>query len=1004
MTSALPPLLVAPARALEFADRHAHAMDRVGMAVVVACIMAYCTWAATGVNGVVAAGVTCAGIAAVIVGARRAPQLTGTLASTVGFTAAVLIVATCVDPLSMFVGVDEYALIYPVVFVCVAAVAWLMPSVGVHRGWTTVVGHTVVAVTIPVAVVVGDSQWRDLVIVGGTVAGIMCVAVRIRHVPRGRRGGRKATVARAAGLAAVALLLGLVGVVGNASTARAFDFESPTEMIDNSICDLTRPDMSPEPVGTGPESLIPNFNFAQAKRLTPSNTDPNGYPQYADVAAVFEPGTDNSLSPRYTLYEVAGLRGIKWINWQWTYDWDEECSVPAWLSVTLGNLMLKTASYYLQGTIAFKEYSQVSNPLDVLYSKANPIVDSLFVSFFTPAAGVMFLVVGISMAVKSIKSGGFREAVSDLGGALLVCFIAGFAYTGISAASFANPNANGFYTLGSTLDELGGSLNAAVAELFFSALDSTHSSMCVRPEGGDNTLSPNAPGQRITSCLLAETLAYKPWAVGQFGAAGMNEIPADGVTPATDPRPEAAGEIQAEEGKLPCYNNYDGCKDMRSYLIAQIGGPDISIRYQQCRNSHNAVDDPAGAARVCEPYNAVAKQLYSRMEAGPGDPRAQEAAAMMSAYRGSGFMPHLSQSVAAMAGVVTVGIGLCVLALITLGWHAWLFVLFLMGMVRLLWAVYPGKAHLATSWAKEVVGTFTQRILYGMAMSAMIWIIATVFQLSLNSGLKILWSIVVLIGTFMAIRKIQTVAAADSPNIARVGMGTVGMPASAAGYAGLKTAKHAGKEAVHAGSRATGTVIKQTAGTIGRAGKTVSIEGGRVAGKAVTRRAAAAYTSLGQKALDGNRAADAIVTNIDGARVTAGTVRDRGRVALAKAQQVGGTVKDLWSMSASEQMHGPTRQAAVDKRRQAYEATRDSATASSEQRMRAYRDQQSLYSSTRADVAARAGASPSGARQPVRDTDAQREARKKVQHDQSMRAAERSRKPRSGPPSGGDGM
>ena len=44
---------------------------------------------------------------------------------------------------------------------------------------------------------------------------------------------------------------------------------------------------------------------------------------------------------------------------------------------------------------------------------------------------------------------------------------------------------------------------------------------CALPTDGDNP----ARGQRTTSCVLADSLAYRPWAIGQFGAAGAARIP-----------------------------------------------------------------------------------------------------------------------------------------------------------------------------------------------------------------------------------------------------------------------------------------------------------------------------------------------------------------------------------------------------------------------------------------------------------------------------------------------
>lgn len=818
------------------------------MALIVVSVVAYCTYVGAGPSGLAVMTGLLAVTALSMLGVRRAPQVTGTIVSTVGLSAAVAIVSTSMDPLWALVGVDDYVVLYPMVFTAVAALAWIMPSTGVHRGWTTVVGQAVVAATLPVAVWAGPTGWRGTVILAGAVAGLLAVGLRIRKVPPGKRGRGLAKFARVGAMAGVVGLLGVALSVGAAGTASASPWgwvwdKTAGGKINAQVCDFTRPDLSAEPLGTGPESMFSNVNFAQATRLVPSETDTKGYPQYADVAAIFEPGPDNALSPKYTLYEIAGLRGLKWVNWQKDQEGEELCAVNPWISALVGNLMLKASNYLLQATIAFKEYSQVTNPLVPLYDQANPIVDKLFNQFFIPMGGVMFTLVAISLATKAFRANGLREALSDVGGSLLVFFIAGVAYGGLIGASFSNPGSSGFYTIGSTLDQFGAAINNGISEVVFSTVEAEQGSMCIRPESSGDELAPGAPGQRVTSCLLAESLAYKPWAMGQFGAVGATELPSAGASAGSDPRPDATPTITGTEGELPCYNDYTGCGDMRSYLIAQMGGPDITSRVGHCLDAAGGSDDEASIESLtkCEPYHAVAGQLYAQMgEDGETSAESRQAIQAMSAYRSQGSLPHVSQAFAAMIGTIVVGIGLSAMALITLGWHAWLFVLFLFGLVRLLWAAYPGKAKLATSWIADVMATFTQRIIYGIAMTLMIWVISIVFAMPINTGLKVLWSVATLIGAWMMIKKIQTFASADSPNLARYGsMATAAVPAAVA-YGGAK-----------GGAKATGYAARQGVAATrvaGRAGRAATINAGRNVGSSAAAATRAGAQVVSEKA------------------------------------------------------------------------------------------------------------------------------------------------------------
>ncbi|TCJ75343.1 UNVERIFIED_ORG: hypothetical protein EDC92_11939 [Dietzia maris] len=855
MTSAS--LLARPEQVLSWADSLSKRLERALLTILAVTVVGYCTYVSTGPSGLAVVVGLLAVAALAVIGTRRAPQVTGTIASTVGFSSAVAIVSTSLDPLWALVGVDDYVVLYPMVLAAVAAMSWIIPSAGVHRGWTTLVGQCAVMATLPVAVWAGPTGWRGFVILAGAFAGLLTVGLRVRKVPPGERGRGWAKVARGGAMAGVVGLLGMSLAVGSAGTASASPWgwvwdNTAGGAISGQVCDFTRPDLTSEPLGTGPEALFSNVNFAKATRLVPNETDRNGYPQYADVAAVFEPGPDNALSPKYTLYELAGLRGLKWVNWQKDQEGEERCAVNPWISSLVGNLMLKGSNYVLQATIAFKEYSQVTNPLVPLYDQANPIVDRLFNQFFIPMAGVMFTLVAISLAMKALRSNGLREALSDVGGSLMVFFIAGVAYGSLVGASFSNPGSSGFYTIGSVLDKFGAGINNGISEVVFSTVEVEQGSMCVRPESNGDGLAPGAPGQRITSCLLAESLAYKPWAMGQFGAAGATALPASAASAGSDPRPDAAPTITGTEGELPCYNAYNGCQDMRSYLIAQMGGPDISSRVGHCLDASGGSDDEASieALAKCEPYHAVADQLYLQMgEDGETSAESRTAVQAMSAYRSQGSLPHVSQAFAAGIGTIVVGIGLSAMALITLGWHAWLFVLFLFGLVRLLWAAYPGKAKLATSWVSDVMSTFTQRIIYGIAMTLMIWVISIVFAMPINTGLKVLWSVATLVGAWMMIKKIQTFASADSPNIGKYGgIATAAVPSAAAYYGGKKALE------------GTGYVGRKTVGAArvtGRAGRAATINAGKSVGGAAASATRAGADVVSEKATN-SRPAHAI--------------------------------------------------------------------------------------------------------------------------------------------------
>lgn len=928
-------LLAGPDRLLAWADRRSMAIYHGGLAAIVGTILLWQAHAIAGTAGLAVLGTALTSIGATVLGYRRAPQLTGTLASTFIMTSLVMMLAAAMDPLWMLVGVDELALIYPALFLVVAMCAWLMPSTGVHRGWTTVVGQFTLAASLPLAVWATGTSWRGVAVLGGAAAALLVVGLRIRKVAPADRATGWRRAARGAALSMVAIVLAGSAAIAGSGQARAFSM-NPADWAgaikDTVVCSVTGPNLSNEPVGTGPESLISNINFGGAHQPgLPADQQP---PRYADVATNFTRAADaeNYSLSSYTLYEVAGLRGLKWVNWQKDQDGEEACGFGPWTSVMIGNLLFKVTTYGLQTTLAFKEWSQVENPLGMLYTQANPMIADLFTKFLLPMGGIMFMIAGLAIVATATRSTGFREGIGNAGISLVVLALAGFAYGGLAAASFTNPNGNGFYMVAGFMDKVAAGMNNAFAEMAFSTINTENSSMCHRPGSHGSDVSPVAPGQRLTSCILAESLAYKPWAIGQFGVAGAQPIPAATEptrfsNPSTDAEPAMEqGSGDALEAGLPCYNNMPdhngvGCGDLRTYLIAQEGGPSIAARISACISSDGADtgDEPDYEVLArCEPYHAVAANLYQQAETGGGMPTSM-AADIVGAYQGQGTFPHVSQAFASIIGVIVTGVGLGGMGVITLGWHAWLWALFMMGLFQLVWGAYPGKSKVAVQWGTNVMSTFAQRALYGFAMTLMIWVIAVVFAMQINTGLKILWTILVLVATWMLIQKIQNAASDGSPNVARYGKLAGAAPAALGGYAGAKASM--------AGARFAAPRVVDGTVKVGRGVRGAGVGTAKAAGKGAG--------WVGGKAVAGGRKVAqpigdnmSLKTEAAAARVKDknGTVGDKARVKLSGAKAgvqetgavlgygarrighgasfVGSKVRDSSNQTLREQMRG----------------------------------------------------------------------------------------------------
>ncbi|HKM24441.1 MAG TPA: hypothetical protein VJY40_02225, partial [Corynebacterium sp.] len=289
----------------------------------------------------------------------------------------------------------------------------------------------------------------------------------------------------------------------------------------------------------------------------------------------------------------------------------------------------------------------------------------------------------------------------------------------------------------SFLDQTAASVNAGISNEVLSQLPQTEAAMCTKPTGGSTTND----GQRYSSCLLAETLAYKPWSVATFGPAGAAPIAPSAAPVAGDSaqaNPDAEGATA-----LPCYNSYQGCGDLRTYLLAQVGGPDISNRLGQCLSSNgydpeaSEVDNHAALA-ACEPYHAVAGDLMAKADAGGSNTEGATTSMSMASYRGdTGGSTHTTQALSSLVGIVTVGFGIAVIAAATIYWHGRLFLLFILGPFILSHAAFRGADH-ATKWVGDVIQTVVVRVIYGLLTTILIFVVGLVSVMDIPTGIQLI--------------------------------------------------------------------------------------------------------------------------------------------------------------------------------------------------------------------------------------------------------------------------
>lgn len=679
---------------------------------------------------------------AVKAGARRWPQAVGMVCSTIAFQAVVIIFSMLLTPLLVYNGSYELGgafLIAPVV----TMLATTVTNHGeVHKGWTVLLSH--LPMWGGLLAMVWLPQYASALACAATVVGIGIVVARAR-MATGRKAVGKSLKKRSARSGAVLVIgvlsAGMLTLSAPADEAKAFDWSFG--LGDKMLCGIVSPNPTPTPVGNGPEQALPSGNLAG---LTPVNGESSTL-----MNTEMEEMQGGRKLDSYTLYEVSGLRGLNYINWVKDKEGESSaCMFMPWVGVTVGNFINNIGLFSLQLVIAIKEFSQVSNPFEPLYTSFTPSIMALANVMFTMFAVTFLLVIIVTAARASRQKFNMHEALSKVTGSLIVVFIAAISYAGLGVATTWNsPNGNGFYTVMSYLDGAAGKINSAVSNEILGYVQEGEGAMCVKPTGSNVVDT----GQRYSSCVLAEAMAYEPWALATFGAAGNNPIePLEGSVPAesSEADEEALGEKEGA-APLPCYNNYQDCNDLRTYLISQVGGPDITGRMQQCLTVNGFDEEAAGADNqaayvACEPYHAVANDLMARSAKGS----TQQDVSIISSFRGqSSGSNHFTQAFVGLLSTFTVGLGIALFAAATIYYHARLFMLFLMGPITLTMASFKGVEH-ATKWLANLTQTVIIRLVYGIMTTIIIFAVSTISSMDMSSGYRLLMlGMILLIATRM---------------------------------------------------------------------------------------------------------------------------------------------------------------------------------------------------------------------------------------------------------------
>ncbi|MEU2582815.1 hypothetical protein ABZ612_07600 [Streptomyces avermitilis] len=464
----------------------------------------------------------------------------------------------------------------------------------------------------------------------------------------------------------------------------------------------------------------------------------------------------------YTLYELDAMRGLNWASTQVSQGQakdgdkadDDDCSIQNEINNTIAQMVFDLSKILSRSAISIKEISSNPSPLAALYEGTiegdDSVVDRLNNGVFKLAVPTMILLTGLWVFGKWRK-GDMREVWSGVGWAAFV----------VIAVSAFLVNGN-YVAVVQTADSGIAQGNAALTEAVLdSAVDG------INPPCD---LADNAPqrGMRISSCAMYDTLAFRPWAIGQFGDPGKKGI-------------------EYKETKNCDFGKGDRCADLRVKQVI----------VQSVTNFDYYSDDKDIIKTKENQYGALRKYIAQN-----------ESSRMYEQWSGRKPANRISIAIYALVASLIVGIMVIVLSALTLLWHAvTLIMVILLPLVAII-SIHPTQQKLLRGWWQTFVHSFVLRAGFGVILTVLLLFYQMILPLQIPLGMQLLMLLLVTVAVIMLLKNLlsgkftpQVAGADDALGIGDAASGgsqklvdrTPGAVAKASGRVAGTTAKGAGQ-------------------------------------------------------------------------------------------------------------------------------------------------------------------------------------------------------------------
>ncbi|MCH0540232.1 hypothetical protein I3F58_11750 [Streptomyces sp. MUM 203J] len=495
---------------------------------------------------------------------------------------------------------------------------------------------------------------------------------------------------------------------------------------------------------------------------------------------------------KYTMYELNALRGLDWsMTFKGKGDASEEngargsgadkCSVMDWVNNNVADIIFNITKILTRVSISIKEQASNPSPLSGLYEGRNNVVETLKSHVFIPAVPIMILLTGLWVFTKW-RAGQMREIWAGVGWAALSTVAVVALLTGGNFGKVINEADSGI-----------AKFNAALSEAALSGVTGEMQPPCDLPKKAPNR------GLRSSSCAMYDTLAFRPWAMGQFGDVGANCIFREGGG-----RVEKGACIPASEGTECHYGKGARCEDLRARQVASQSVNNIEFfnpgKYEK--------EDPDWFNKIDEAWEDIRQDIA----VGEDEPDKTNYPVAFNEWAGRGAGTRVGIAFYSLLAALIVGIMVIVLSALTLLWHAVTLILIILLPLVAAIGIHPSQQKILKGWLETFIHSFVLRAGFGVILTVLLVLYQMILPADIALGTQLLMLILVAVAVVMMLKKL--IAGNFSPKIAGAedALGVGDMP----GVAGGKALAYA--------PGAVGTTARTAVGT--------TKFGGRVAGKA----------------------------------------------------------------------------------------------------------------------------------------------------------------------------